>query len=51
MYVSNNSSSNAYTINSASVVHFYKDFTFPLGSLILQLSLIGKEMEKAAMIF
>ncbi len=29
IYVSNNSSSNAYTVNRTSVVHFYKDFTFP----------------------
>ena len=32
IYVSNNSSSNAYTITSTSVVHFYKDFTFPVGA-------------------
>ncbi len=29
IYISNNNSANAYTINRTSIVHFYKDITFP----------------------
>ncbi|HLG36432.1 MAG TPA: M64 family metallopeptidase, partial [Bacteroidia bacterium] len=32
IYISNNNSANAYTLNSTSTVHFYKDFTFPAGA-------------------
>ncbi|MBI4645454.1 MAG: SprB repeat-containing protein [Bacteroidia bacterium] len=32
IYISNDNSSNVYTITSSSVVHFYKDFTFPAGA-------------------
>lgn len=29
IYISNNSNANAYTVNSPSIVHFYKDFVLP----------------------
>ncbi|MEX0812306.1 MAG: T9SS type A sorting domain-containing protein [Chitinophagales bacterium] len=35
-YISNNASSNTYTITSGSIVHFYKDFTFPADASDIQ---------------
>jgi hypothetical protein len=32
VYISNDGNSNAYTINTTSLVHFYKDFYFPAGA-------------------
>ncbi|MDR2592209.1 MAG: fibronectin type III domain-containing protein, partial [Chitinispirillales bacterium] len=41
-YISNNSSSNAYSINSSSTVHMYKDITFPTSSSNFTLSFYFK---------